>query len=85
MFSEEMRSILLGVITSWEVLGVTVALILFFSFVGHVASSYRRPRRMPKLKRRRTRKAAATIASSAPEEASDSSDTNEALGLREAD
>ena len=74
---------LFNVITSWEVWGVTVFLILYLSFVGYVARTYRRPRFVSKSRPKRSRKAAAALAKSAPAEAPDSADTNEALGLEE--
>ena len=83
MFSEEMTGVLFYVITSWHVIGVTAALILYLSLVGYVARSYRRPRFVSKSRPRKSRKAAAATASSSPIEASDSADTNEALGLEE--
>jgi len=78
-----MADILFHVITSWQVLGVTAALILYLSLVGYVSRSYRRPRFVSRARPRKQKKSAAEIASSSPEEASDSADTNEALGLEE--
>jgi len=83
MIPEGLPSLLFRVITSWEVIAVTVALVLYLTFVGYVARSYRRPRFVSKSKVKRSRKAAIATAKSTPEEASDSSDTNEALGLQE--
>ena len=83
MFPEELTNVLFYVLTSWQVLGVTAALILYLSLVGYVARSYRRPRFVSRAKPRKQKKAAAEIASASPEEASDSADTNEALGLEE--
>lgn len=46
MFSEEVRRLLIQVITSWQVLAVTVILIIYFCIVSYVARVYyRRPRR----------------------------------------
>jgi len=83
MFPEELIDILFHVLTSWQVLGVTAALILYLSLVGYVARSYRRRRFVSRAKPRKQKKAAAEIASSSPEEAPDNVDTNEALGLEE--
>jgi len=79
-----MKHILFDVITSWQVLGATIVLILYLYLVSHVARKYRRPRFVSK-SRSRKKKAAATMASSTPEETTDSANTNEALGLREDD
>ncbi|MCL2193263.1 MAG: hypothetical protein FWB78_07705 [Treponema sp.] len=81
MFSEEMRTILHYVLSSLEVWGVTIALILFLSFVSYVARSYRRPRFVSKSRPRKSRRRAAE--SSGPRETEDNEDTNQALGLEE--
>ena len=78
-----MASVIFNVVTSWQVWGATVFLILYLSFVSYVARSYRRPKFVSKSRPKRSRKAAAALAKSAPVEASDSADTNEALGLEE--
>jgi len=83
MFSEEMKTILYYVLTSWQVIGVTVAIILYLSLVGYVSRSNKRPRFVSRYRPRKTKKAAVALASSSPEEAPDSADTNEALGLEE--
>jgi len=80
MFTEDMSAIIWNVISSWEVLGVTIVLILYLSFVRYVARSYRRPRFVSKSRPKRSRKA---VMDSGPSEASDSADTNKALGLEE--
>ena len=79
MFSEELASVLYHVVRSWYVLGVTLVLILYLSFVSYVARSYRRPRFVSKSKPRKSNK----VSVSGPKEADDSEDTNKALGLEE--
>lgn len=45
MFNGEIRSLLVQVISSWQVLAVTVVLVIYFSLVNYVARVYyRRPR-----------------------------------------
>jgi len=46
MFNAEIRDLLLQVITSWQVLAVTVVIVIYFSLVSYVAKIYRhnRPR-----------------------------------------
>jgi len=83
MFSEEVASVLFYVLTSWQVIGVTIVLVLYLSLVGYVARSYRRPRFVSRSRPRKAKKAAASVANSAPEETPDREDTNEALGLEE--
>ena len=48
MFSSEVRSLLVQVITSWQVLAVTVVLVIYIFLVNYVAKIQNR-RRMPKL------------------------------------
>jgi hypothetical protein len=53
MFSAEVRSMLIQVITSWQVLVITFVIILYFFLVSYVAKlSHNRPRklRLPKKK-----------------------------------
>jgi hypothetical protein len=44
LFSPELKSLLIQVITSWQVIVVTVVIILYFSLVSYVAKLYRSPR-----------------------------------------
>ena len=44
MYSEGLRSLLLYVITSWQVITVTVGIIIYLNIVFFVARSYRTPR-----------------------------------------
>jgi len=85
MLPEELKGVLFDVLASWQVLGATGVLILYLCFVSYVARSYRRPRFASKSRPKKARKAAVTMAKSTPEEAPDSDDSNEALGLKEDD
>ena len=79
MFNEEVRSLLAQVITSWQVLVVTVVLIIYVFLVNYVARTHHSGSRrisMPKIKKTKASKAAAPAA---PEAASDDDD----LGLDE--
>ena len=80
MFSEELAIVLYYVVRSWYVLGVTLVLILYLSFISYVARSYRRPRFVSRSKPRKSKRAAVAAG---PKEADDSEDTNKALGLEE--
>ena len=54
MFNHELRQILIQVISSWQVLAVTIVLIIYIFIVNRVASLYRRrprPPKMPKIKK----------------------------------
>jgi hypothetical protein len=56
MFNAELRTLLVQVITSWQVLAVTVVIIIYFSLVSYVARIYlnKRPRsRQPFLFKRK--------------------------------
>jgi len=43
MFSEELTKILLQVIKSWQVIAVTVVLVLYISLVGYAARAHHKP------------------------------------------
>ena len=82
MFSKEIINLLLQVIQSWEVIAVTVAIILYMSLVSYVARSYHRPHAVSKTK---PKKRKAALAAAGPEEVADSgADANAELGLEEA-
>jgi hypothetical protein len=44
MFSGELMGILKQVVTSWQVITVSVALVLYMFLVSYVARTYKRPR-----------------------------------------
>ena len=56
MFSEEIRKLLVQVISSWQVITVTIVLIIYVALVKYVAKVYHsRPNRIliPKIKRKK--------------------------------
>jgi len=57
MFSQEFTELLIQVIQSWQVIAVTIALVLFINLVGYVARSYRRPRSVSKSKPKKVKPA----------------------------
>lgn len=77
MFNAEMRKLLIEVISSWQVLAVTVVLILYVFLVNSVARIYRRSREsfMPKAK-------PDNLPPPAPSETASDADDDE-LGLEE--
>lgn len=81
MFSQELKNLLPQILRSWQVIAVTVVLILYIFLVGYVAKIYRRPRLVSK-SRPQKRKAGAKN-QGGPTEVSESRDTNDALGLSE--
>jgi hypothetical protein len=56
MFSPELRELLIQVIKSWQVIVITVALVLYIYLVKYVSRRYHRPR-MSRSKPRRAKKA----------------------------
>ena len=79
-----MSGILLQIITSWQVIAVTVALALYISLVNYVGRRYHQPRfSAGPLRRAKKVKNSKSMAKSAPKEAPDDEDSNEALGLEE--
>jgi cell division protein FtsL len=78
MFSKEVLALLSEVISSWQVIAITVALVLYLNIVFYVARAYHRPRMKlsQKIKFKRKSKPAAA------EEAVSSSSSDE-LGLEE--
>lgn len=80
--SKELIGLLLQVLKSWQVIAITIAIVLYISLVSYVARAYHRPRAVSKSKPKK-KKAEAALAAG-PEEAAAGSDTNEELGLEEA-
>ena len=76
MFNAEIRSLLVQVISSWQVLVVSGVIVLYIFLVNYVAKAYhRRPSGPPVSKKAKPEKPAAAPAKSADDE----------LGLEEAD
>ena len=75
MFSEELRNLLLKVISSWQVLAVTVVLVAYVFLIQFVARSYHRRRvRQPSTPKIKVKKEPAKMV--VPQESDD-------LGLEE--
>ena len=82
VFSKEVLDLLKQVITSWQVIAVTVVLVLYFYIVFYAARSYRRPRaKKVKIKKQKIKKGEPAAG---PVEAASASNTNDELGLEEA-
>ncbi|MCL2127495.1 MAG: hypothetical protein FWH38_04515 [Treponema sp.] len=84
MFSADMIKIAFSVLKSWQVLAITVSLILYICLVNYVARTYRRPHSVSKSRPKKSAVKAAAQAAAGPSEATDKANTNEALGLEEA-
>jgi len=50
MFSEELRNLLFQVIKSWQVIAVSVALVLYISLVNYAARAHHKPASVSKIK-----------------------------------
>jgi hypothetical protein len=83
MFSPEMKKVILGLLTSWQVIAVTVVLILYVFLVNYVGSLYhRRPLslNLGKAKAKKKKKAAPVPAA---EEITEEATDDDELGLEE--
>jgi hypothetical protein len=58
MFHRELLELLFQVVKSWQVIAVTVALVLYMSLVGYAARTYHRPSYVSKSKPQKTAKKA---------------------------
>ena len=77
MFSEGIFTILIGVVSSWQVIAITIALLMYLNIVFYVSKAYHRPREK---KVRVKKKKAEEIPAAATE---DGASTNDELGLEE--
>jgi len=79
-----MIDLIIQILKSWQVIAVTIVLILYIKLVTYVAQSYRRPRSAKKAKFKiRMKKAKPEPVTTGPEETAHGFDTNEELGLEE--
>ncbi|MDR1868425.1 MAG: hypothetical protein LBQ82_00395 [Treponema sp.] len=82
MFSKEFLELFMQLIKSWQVLVVTVGLVIYVYLVSYVARSYHRPR-VKKVKKTKAKKAE-PVQEAGPEETEASGNSNDELGLEEA-
>jgi|TergutMp193P3_1026864.scaffolds.fasta_scaffold341303_2 hypothetical protein len=80
MFQNEVANLIAEVVQSWQVIAMTIAIVLYMLLVNYVARTYHRPRFISKSK---PRKSAAKAKPSGPVVTEDT-DPNAALGLEEA-
>jgi len=83
MFSNDFLELLKQLIKSWQVIAVTVALVIYIYIVSYVARSYHRPRVAKKITFKKAKKVK-PVPSQGPEETESGSNTNDELGLEEA-
>ena len=79
MFNEEVRGLLVQVITSWQVIAVTIVLVIYMFLINYVAKIYYNRPGPPSMPKKKKSKSAAPEAS-APSPTSD----DDELGLEEA-
>jgi ATP/ADP translocase len=68
MVSNKLTELFFQVITSWQVIAVTIALVLFIYIVNYVSRSYHRPRSVSKSKPKKKKEAAAPAENPAEQE-----------------
>jgi len=56
MFSEELRNLLFQVIKSWQVIAVSIALVLYMSLVSYAAREHHKPASVSKIKPKKMKK-----------------------------
>jgi len=83
MFSGDVFDLLRHVITSWEVIVVVIALLLYLKIVFYVSRAYHRPGGM-KIKKIEIRKKKPKTERTSPEQTFSGEDSNDELGLEEA-
>ena len=72
------------VFSSWQVIAVTIAVILYLNLVFYVARKHHRPLKIHRISIKKKNKPVAEEISSGPEEAGSGRNANEELGLEEA-
>ena len=82
MFSKEFFELLTEILKSWQVIVITVVLIIYMYIVSYVSRTHRRPMAVKKEKMSKKQKQAELA--SGPEETESAADSNEELGLEEA-
>ena len=56
MFSDELKSLLFQVIKSWQVIAVTIVLVLYISLVNYAARAHKKPAFVSKIKPKKKEK-----------------------------
>ena len=56
MFSEELKNLLIQVIKSWQVIAVSIVLVLYISLVNYAARAHKKPAFVSKLKPKKKEK-----------------------------
>jgi hypothetical protein len=56
MFSDELKNLLFQVIKSWQVIAVTIVLVLYISLVNYAARAHKKPAFVSKIKPKKKEK-----------------------------
>jgi predicted small integral membrane protein len=80
MFENEIFQLLKQVVTSWQVIIISIALILYLNIVFYVARAYHSPR-IGKISIKKKKKDRLVVS---PSESEETGDSNNELGLEEA-
>jgi hypothetical protein len=83
MYPDGMFALLKEVILSWQVIAITVALVIYLNIVFYTARSYRRPRMIKKAKPNSKKAKSEPAAETGPEEAGSDLNSTDELGLEE--
>jgi len=85
MFSSEFFELLKEILKSWQVIAVTIGLVIYISIVNHVSKSYRHPKvKRVKVKKEKKVKSAEPVIHEEGDEEESSHNSNDELGLEEA-
>ena len=84
MFSGEMMKLLFSLLKTWQVIAVTVAIVLYIFLINYVARTYHRPRFVSKSKPKKAKPPAAEKPGKADKKKTSEKESNEELGLEEA-
>jgi hypothetical protein len=76
-----MFKLLIQLLSTWQVIAVTIAIVLYMSLINYVARTHHRPRYVSKSK---PKKAKAAQAKKPEKKKTTEAETNEELGLEEA-
>jgi hypothetical protein len=68
MFSDGLMGLLVQVVMSWQVIAITVALVLYMFLVGYVSRTYHRPSFVSKSRPQKSKKEAAAAAQASKKE-----------------
>jgi len=78
MFSEELKGLLIQVIKSWQVIAVSIALVLYISLVNYAARAHKKPVSVSKLKpKKKEKKEKPKKEKSKPQETEDEEEIHE--------